>query len=177
MRRLLFVLSAMSIAAATLVVVPRLTGSTESAANTHCVVQVLGVQDSGEYILTEPTCVSGGDQARADLYLAMGASGESINVTLAASGSDVRVTELAAAVEILGVHFDAWGYGGSTFSVVGSNCLGGYLNLSSSWINKVSSTDNVLCTRIKHHDNYNTGGSYQSTWGRSEEHTSELQSH
>jgi len=164
-RRLLFVLTAMSIAAASLVVVPRLTGSTEAAADTHCVVQVLGVQDSGEFILTEPTCVTGGDQARADLYLAVGASGESINVTLANSGSDVRVTELAAAVQVLGVHFDAVGFGGSSFAVVGNNCNGGYLNLSSSWINKVSSTDNVTCTRIKHHDNYNTSGTYQSTWG------------
>lgn len=38
------------------------------------------------------------------------------------------------------------------------------MNLSSRWKNRVSSTINVLCTRIKHHDYVNRGGSYQSTW-------------
>lgn len=164
MRRLLFLLVAAAVAAASFIVAPRLTTTAEAAQ--HCAVEVLGQADTGELIVSDPVCVSGDDAARASLYAAAGISGESTNVVLANSGSDVRVTELAAAgASILGVHYDGINFGGSSFAVFGSNCLGGYINLSSSWINRVSSTDNVLCTRIKHHDYYNTGGSYQSTWG------------
>ena len=106
MRRLLFVLTGMCIAATTLVAVPRLTGADE-VAHEHCAVQVLGTLDTGEMITSEPVCVFGDDQARADLYAAIGIGGASTNVALAASGSDVRVTELsAAAAQILGVHYD-----------------------------------------------------------------------
>lgn len=164
MRRLVFVLLAAVLAAATLVVASRI-GGTESTAE-HCVVQVIGQADTGQLITSDAVCVRGDDVARAQLYAAAGIAPGSTNVALANSGSDVRVTELAAAgASILGVHYDGLGFSGSSFAVYGSNCLGGWLNLSSSWINRISSTDNVLCTRIKHHDGYNTSGSYQSTWG------------
>ncbi len=164
MRRLLFIITAATLVVAALVVARRLSSDIQAAE--HCVVQVLGQADSGELVTTEPVCVTGDDLARADLYSASGIAGQSINVTLANAGSDARVTELAAAgASILGVHYDGANFSGSSFAVFGSNCAGGYINLSSSWVNRVSSTDNVLCSRIKHHDYYNTGGSYQSTWG------------
>ena len=80
------------------------------------------------------------------------------------SASSDRVIELAAASSILGTHYDGV-YSGSSFTVTGSNCNGGWINLSGFWNNRVSSTVNGLCHRIKHHDYANKGGSYQSTWG------------
>lgn len=75
MRRLLFVLTGMCIAATTLVAVPRLTGADEVAYE-HCAVQVLGTMDTGEMITSEPVCVFGDDRARADFYAAIGIGGQ-----------------------------------------------------------------------------------------------------
>ena len=84
----------------------------------------------------------------------------------AASGSETRVTDLAvgAASSLIGVHFDSPNLSGSSFAVYGNNCLGGYINMSGWWANRVSSTQHGICTRVKHHDYANKGGSYQSTW-------------
>lgn len=159
---ILLVVAAMAAAAGAL-----LPGAIDTSGTTteHCVVEVLGQMDTGQLLTAEPWCVSG-EEARADLYRSTGIRAESAAVLLANSGADPHVTELAtAAVSVLGVHYDGANLTGSSLAVYGNNCTGGYINLPSSWVNRVSSSDNVMCSRIKHHDRYNTRGSYQSSWG------------
>jgi hypothetical protein len=65
---------------------------------------------------------------------------------------------------IIGSHFDGFGYSGSSFSVEGSDCYGGYLNLTGWWANRVSSTING-CPAIRHYYWPDLGGSYETTSG------------
>jgi hypothetical protein len=103
----------------------------------HCVVRVTGTKPTGELVTTSPVCST--DRGRA-----LRAAG----VTLA----DVPI----------GVHFDGAGLTGSSFTVVGSTCSGGWLNLSALWINRVSSTQN-FCPVIRHFDGYNLTSASEDT--------------
>ena len=72
----------------------------------------------------------------------------------------------AAALSIqstLATHYDGASYTGSSFSVLGVNCLGGYVNMSASWDNRVSSTYSSFCPRVRHWTGVNLSGQYQDT--------------
>lgn len=124
----------------------------------HCVAHVVDVLDSGELILSDTVCVTGDETDRAALV-----EGHltGIDARLAASGLSGGIR---LAGSLLGIHYDGI-YSGSSFSVTGSSCVGNWVNLSAFWSNRVSSTINGICTRVKHHDYANKGGNYQSTWG------------
>jgi hypothetical protein len=95
----------------------------------HCVVRVIGKTADGELQTTDPVCST----TRADALRRSGA---------------------AATDWPIGVHFDGPSYTGSSFTVVGADCTGGWLNLNAAWINRVSSTMHG-CPRIRHFDGYN----------------------
>jgi hypothetical protein len=154
MHRYLFPLVAlMAVAAATVVLV-----APASDADRHCVAHIVDVLDTGELVLSEPVCVTGDETARAAL---VDGHLTEVDAQLAASGLS---GEIRLSGSLLGIHYDGV-YSGSSFSVTGSDCNGGWVNLSSYWSNRVSSTINGICTRVKHHDYHNKVGSYQSTWG------------
>ena len=119
----------------------------------HCAVKVVGQRPSGELVVSEPEC-----RARyADALAAVGArvpGTKAAQLRWSAQSSDF----------VIGTHYDGAGLTGSSFSVVGSNCWGGYLNLSTSWINRVSSTYNG-CFRIRHFDGYDKSGAFEDTVG------------
>ena len=50
----------------------------------------------------------------------------------------------------LGRHYDGYNGTGSSISVVGSSCTGGYWNTTSSWDNRISSSYNG-CARLRHY--------------------------
>ena len=64
---------------------------------------------------------------------------------------------------IIGIHYDGLNWTGSTMTVVGSNCSGGWLNVSDAWNNRIRSTQNG-CYRIRHFDGYNLTGSFEATF-------------
>ncbi len=153
MHRFLYTIAALAVLAATAIII---TGPTTSS-DEHCVAHVIDQLDTGEIVLSDPVCVRGDESVRAALV----AQHTGTDVELAASGlgGTIRLNH-----NLLGIHYDGV-YSGSSFSVVGDGCTGGWVNLSSSWKNRVSSTINGVCTRVKHHDLENKVGSYQSTWG------------
>ena len=124
----------------------------------HCVARVMSVDADGELQLSDPICRRGGAAVRDELVAA--AIGE-IDAELAASGLGVSIRMSGS---VLGVHYDGV-YSGASLTITGAGCTGGWVNLSSYWDNRVSSTINGICTRVKHHDYSNKGGSFQSTWG------------
>jgi hypothetical protein len=133
----------------------------DETAETHCVVRVLGERPSGEFIVTEPTCFSTFAAAMAS------ASDGALSLPSRTAGDipfrDARVASTLASFT-LGIHYDGFGGTGSSISVVGSSCTGGWWNTPSSWRNRISSSYNG-CTRLRHYDNPNTSGSYQDTYG------------
>jgi hypothetical protein len=123
----------------------------------HCVVHVLGQEENGRYITDEPTCYPTLAEALADAagytptFLARQAFGRSADVVSALS------VELAT-------HFDGANQTGSSITVSGALCDGGYVNLSSSWINRISSAVNS-CPNVNYYDGYDKTGTPQYTAG------------
>jgi hypothetical protein len=103
----------------------------------HCVVRVIGRDPNGQLKTTELTC----SPNRVDALRRAGAA----------------LTDFP-----LGIHFDGPGLTGSSFTVVGADCTGGWLNLNAAWTNHVSSTQNG-CPRIRHFDGYNLGTPAETT--------------
>jgi len=122
-----------------LAIAPAATAGGEVRQEEHCVVRVVGIKPSGELITTKPEC------------------------------STTRAAAMARATQrgqlssfAIGIHFDGASFTGDTFTVVGDDCTGGWLNLSAAWINRVSSTLHG-CPRIRHFDGYNLTSSFQTT--------------
>jgi len=64
----------------------------------------------------------------------------------------------------LGIHFDGSNGSGSSISIVGTGCSGGWWNTGGSWANRISSSKNG-CYRLTHHDYPNRGGDSEDTVG------------
>ena len=95
----------------------------------HCVVRVVGQADDGELRTTAPDCAP-------------------------THASALETSGAAAAGEFaIGYHYDGANLTGSSFVVVGTGCIGGWLNLPPEWINRVSSTLHG-CGHIRHFDGY-----------------------
>jgi hypothetical protein len=104
----------------------------------HCVVRIVGQAPDGELRTTTPTC-------KPTRSAALGASG-------ARAAGDFPI----------GYHYDGYSLTGSSFVVVGTGCIGGWLNLPPEWINRVSSTLHG-CGHIRHFDKYDLVSPNQMT--------------
>jgi hypothetical protein len=130
-------------------------------ADEHCVVEVIDQLDTGEFVLSDPVCF--GTFAEAAWFASSGAVALDSDVT-PADLAHLPVIAGVLSTFTLGVHYDGYSGGGSSISVVGSSCSGGYWNTLPAWDNRISSTWNG-CYRVKHHDYPAMGGAYRSTVG------------
>lgn len=100
----------------------------------------------------------------ADALTAAGAD-ESMYETVGAQRSKAAASSASrSGSTVLGIHFDGTNYSGSSFAVVGSDCGGGYVNMSTAWDDRVSSTANG-CPQVDHFTNPNLVGVSESTTG------------
>lgn len=131
------------------------------AAESHCVVTTAGEQSDGELITTDMECFD----AFADAMVS--ASNGSLVLPSDASGSvlftDAGVSAMASTFT-LGIHFDGYSGTGSSITVVGSSCTGGYWNTPAWFDNKISSSYNG-CARLKHYNYANASGYLTATTG------------
>jgi hypothetical protein len=123
----------------------------------HCVQRVTGQQPSGELIVTKLRC-------HPTLEEAMASEG----VVAWGDGAAARVQEagLAGGLFTLAIHYDLVNQhpaGGST-STVGTSCIGGWLNASVAWNNRIGSTANG-CPSVLHADGFNLSGDQVITFG------------
>jgi len=118
-------------------------------AEEHCVVHVIGQEESGELIVGAEACYSSFEDAMTEE--AVGAWGDG-----ASPGAQ------ALATFTIGTHYEFANYGGSSMSVVGSDCTGGWVNTSAAWNNRISSTRHG-CPHIRHYSGANLTGSSQTT--------------
>ncbi len=161
--------------AASLLVTPAAVADEE----THCVINVLDVLLDGEFVVSDPVCF--GTFAEAMEYLGAGDLGIQSGPELfaeqprldgrfargtAVSRSDAEATPTPQGgySSIIGIHFKGRGGSGSSVSISGSNCSGGYWNASSSWRNVISSSYNG-CVRLAHYSQPNISGSRYDTYG------------
>lgn len=122
-------------------------GESEGA---HCVLQSEG-RTEYEQVVGEVTCVDTFAESAALLgYDDVETPAELVEAAAALS-SDVAV------------HFDGLNYTGDTLTVSGA-CDGGWINMSSAWNNRISSTLSS-CGRVRHFLDLDLGGSYYDTTG------------
>jgi hypothetical protein len=132
----------------------------------HCVIEVVGQNRSGEFVMGAPVCF--GSFAESMMY----ASGGSLRLEGSTSGSIMfadPIVGVEAATFTVGIHFDGPNGTGSSITVTGGNCSGGWWNTSSAWDNRISSSWNG-CYRLRHYDSPNKGGSLGSTVGTGSTH-------
>ena len=154
---------AVAVASAVVVVLMSCAGTATGSepADEHCVVEVIGQLETGEFVLSDSVCFDTFPEA-----VSFASSG---TVTLESDTTPADLVDLQVIAGVLstftlGVHYDGYSGGGSSISVVGSSCSGGYWNTPPAWDNRISSTWNG-CYRVTHHDLPDTGGSYASTFG------------
>lgn len=131
-------------AMAVLVSVVVATGTAASDGDRHCAVGVLGTEQSGEFVLSEPVCF------------------DEFDVMTEEFGAESLDSDF-----IIGTHYEHANLGGSSFSVWGSACTGGWLNVPSGWNDRISSTANG-CYRVRHWEHVNLSGAQFDTfspWG------------
>lgn len=127
----------------------------------HCVVEVIDRNAAGELVVSAPVCYATFEEA------IMAPSVGSMTNEMAPSGEEFfadQTTGVVVASFTLGIHFDGSNGTGSSISVVGSSCTGGYWNTGASWANRISSSSNG-CYRLRHHDGPNKTGTYADTVG------------
>ena len=142
--------------------------STPTTAAPHCLSRVTGREKSGELRLSTPSCYA----TFADMLRNAGIPVTNKEITPSQAldqgliGVKSRVNGAVALDSgwIIGAHFDGHGYTGSSLSVWGSDCSGGYINLTGYWANRVSSTANG-CPVVTHYYWPNLVGTSEATSG------------
>lgn len=124
----------------------------------HCVLNVTGQRDDGELI-------TGAQKCYATFTEAMAAVGID---TTATRPMDLDPAALRSGEEdediIIAIHYDYWSLGGSSVTVAGVLCTGGWLNLPTNWKNRISSTASGVCSQITHFDLPNKLGTTEDTF-------------
>lgn len=139
---------------------------------THCVLDVLDVLLDGEFIMSEPVCFATFDEAMnfigaGDIGIESGrqlfAEKPALNSGFSrTAAADPDMSKTNGSSFIIGIHFKGSGGTGSSVSITGSSCSGGYWNASSSWRNVITSSYNG-CGRLAHYSQLNISGSRYDT--------------
>jgi hypothetical protein len=164
MFRRALILSVLALAATMAVAIPasaeRARSSDVSSDEQHCVAAVVGQAADGELLLSEESCYDTFAEAMGDL------SAGTVKLDLETPGAAVFDDELIGTLAgsfTLGIHYDGYGGSGSSISITGSSCRGGYWNAYGFWSNRISSSFNG-CYHLRHYDYYNKGGSSYNTY-------------
>ncbi len=118
----------------------------------QCVMHVIDELETGELVLSDPECYETFDEAMVQ---------EGVDVWGADAAA--RAEEMSAAADFpIAVHWDGFNQTGASAVIVGSNCSGGWLNVSAAWDNRISSTQHG-CARIRHFAGANLTGTNETT--------------
>jgi hypothetical protein len=158
--------AALTLAAAVVAAVPAIAQTAEAVTEEHCVAVVVDVAADGRLVLGEPDCfstvVDAAEAAEAALADLAASNRTGAKSAMADSSGDLLVVQ--ASSKTLGIHYDGSGGTGSSITVVGSACTGGYWNASATWKNRISSSYNG-CGRLKHYDKPSMVGIMYTTLG------------
>lgn len=131
-----------------------------SGTERHCVAAVTGQTAEGEILLSEETCYDTFAEVMTDL------SAGTVELPADTAASAVFDDELIGTLATsftLGIHYDYYGGGGSSISITGTACSGGYWNAYGFWSNRISSSFNG-CYHLRHYDGYSKSGSSYNTY-------------
>ncbi|MEN8238255.1 MAG: hypothetical protein ABFR53_03525 [Actinomycetota bacterium] len=126
----------------------------------HCVVTVIDQKVDGELVMSDPDCYPTFSEA-----ISVASKGSTV-LAADADGSvlfEDQAIAVAASNFTLGVHFDGYNGTGSSVTVVGSSCSGGYWN-ATGFYDRINSSYNG-CTRLKHYDDWDASDYLTYTYG------------
>ncbi len=130
-------------------------------AEEHCVISVVGEAPDGELLTELVGCYDSFASAMSV------ASGGAMSLDAEAAG-DVVFTDpeagMLASTFTLGIHYDGFNGTGSSITVVGSSCSGGYWNTPWWFDNRISSSYNG-CYHLTHYDYPYMSGVAYHTYG------------
>lgn len=126
--------------------------SAASSGERHCLLTVTGKDANGTFQTTPMRCFKTYNEVLAARGLGREAYGTSATALQA---------QLTWAI---GIHYEHENYGGSSFTVSGSDCKGGGLPVPSGWNDRISSTLNG-CGSIVHYQHINYSGATFTTSG------------
>lgn len=158
------VLSVMTVATVLVVAAPASAAKEASPAKPeveHCVASVVDQAADGELILGSEACYATFSEAMS------AASDGKAELPLDTAAVAVFGDELVGTLAVtftLGIHFDGYNGSGSSISITGTSCSGGYWNATGWWRNRISSSFNG-CYHLRHYDNPSKSGSYYNTYG------------
>lgn len=146
---------ALALAVSMTVAIPASVGAkTVEKSETHCVIHVMEKTDEGELKMSTPTCFATQERAAA-------AAGREI---LKPQLNEAAGESYALSSFTIGIHYNGFNGSGSSITVVGSSCTGGWWNTPTWFDNKTSSSYNG-CYRLRHYDRPNKQGSSFNTYG------------
>ncbi len=128
--------------------------STSEETEEHCLLEVIGQEPDGEYITAEPVCYPTLGEVLDDLGIDVDALDD--------TGAAGRAARAMAASSALGTHFADAGRTGSSITISGADCGGGYVNLSAGWVDRISSTRNY-CPTVVFWTGFDKSGSNEIT--------------
>jgi len=121
---------------------------------THCVVQVVERAADGELFTSSPNCFPTVEEAAVAAATPM----------LRPQSVEMDSKTTAFSTFTLGIHYDGANGTGSSITVVGSSCTGGYWNTPGWFDNRITSSYNG-CYRLRHYDRPGKRGSSTNTTG------------
>lgn len=122
----------------------------------HCVLHVIGQEPDGEYITEDLGCFGSLDDA-------LTTAGAIPPDTFRRMSAPAREAVVAAQLTMtIGTHFENANRTGASISVTGSDCGGGYVNLSSDWVDRISSTSNG-CGATRFFEGFDKSGASETT--------------
>ena len=99
----------------------------------HCFVTILGEKESGELRATEPECGRGAGKTEV----------------------------LALDSGVIAVHYTAANFTGSSLTIYGTSCTGGWLNMPTGWSDQIASTWSSCL--VDHYDYFYLVGDLETT--------------
>jgi hypothetical protein len=128
--------------------------ATEPTGLDHCVTPVMSDAEIAAGHVSDVTCFASYGEAMESI----GAMG------FGAGGDDDSEGE---GTQILASHYDTSNGTGTALYVWGNDCNGGGLALSGSWNDRISSTRNGVCSKVKHWQHADYTGEWQNAIGSS----------
>lgn len=131
----------------------------------HCVMRIVGQRPDGE-LVTDNACFDTFPEAMASVGIRTDAKHPleaDLDDLARRSSGDEGDEEEEPEERIIAVHFDYFNLQGPSVSVIGTTCMGGYVNLPPTWTNRISSTASAVCSVVAHFDLPNKGGASEDT--------------
>lgn len=120
----------------------------------HCVLYVVDKTEADELKMSDPACFPTADEAASMASRAI----------FKPQTADIEGMDFGYASFIIGIHYNGTNGNGSSITVVGSSCTGGWWNTPGWFDNKESSVFNG-CYRLRHYDKPNKKGTGANTYG------------